>query len=287
MFENIIPLDSIYKRLFKVSEEILDKNIDNFIIHNLEKENKLKNNHRIFYSYLNFSKEYFICYYENTYNAFNPIDLICLKIKNKNLDKKRVLVYFEDYFLLFNHSRFYYFQKIEKELISQDIKQYVEKRFMFEVNETYHFNISDFEKSSKEKNTATSLNYLNDKKILNRYFIYLISLLLVGLSTFAYDSYNKTLLEKEKKSKYQSKKKQNINMLKDTLYYKTSLLLNEIEKNKLKIKKFAFSKKSVNLTIILSDSTDAYTFLQKYKNIKILTYKKIKDGYEISSELIF
>lgn len=287
MLKKTIALNSIFTKLFKVSEEILDKNIDNFILHNLKEENNFKKNYKIFYSYLNFTKEYFICYYENINNTLNIIDLISLQLKNKGFENKKVLVYFEDYLLLFNHLNFYYFQKIEKELLSQDINEYTKKRFMFDFNDIYHVNNSDIKESYKVKRVKTSLNYLKGRSDLKIYYSYLLILLLIGSSAIAYDYYNKRLIEREKVFKLGSKIKQNIKNRQDSLYYKTSLLLNEIEENNLKIKKFNFSKKSVNMTIIINNSTEVYQLLEKYKNIKVLSYKKIKDDYEICSEVIF
>lgn len=287
MYKNFVPLDSIDKKLFKVSEEILDKNIDNFILHNLKEETKLKNSSDIFYSYLNFTKEYFICYYQNIDNSFNIIDLIIIYLKNKELDNKRVLVYFEDYFLLFNHSQFYYFQKIEKELISQDINEYIEKRLMFEVEDSCHLYSFELKDLCKKKSIKSSLNHLKDRSTLKIYYSYLMILFFLGFSFVGYDYYHKTLVEKEKALKLENKIKQNTIKSKDTLYNKISLLFNEIEESNLKIRNLNLIKNTLKMTIILNNSVDAYTFLEKHKNIKLLSFKKIKDCYEISSEITF
>ncbi len=287
MTKTDVALDSIFSSLFPVSEEILDKNIDNFILHNLKEKNSLKNTHNIFYNYLNLSKEYFICYYEKRGTTLTIIDLIEEHLKNKNNDNRNLLVYFEDYFLLFYNSRFYYFQKIEKELLVEDINEYINKRFNFTIEETYHLNSSDLHGLKKEKTINTSLNYtknLNDVKI---YYSYLMIIFFIGLSFFTYDYYDKSLKEKQRAMILEKEILQNSKKRKDTLYYKISLLLDEIGRNSLKIKKFDFRNKSLNMTLVLNNSADAYTFLQKYKNIKVLSFKKTKDSYEITSELTF
>jgi len=287
MLKNALLLDSIYTKLFKVSEEILDKNIDEFILHNIKENNTFKKNHNIFYNYLDKTKEYFVCYFENKDISLTTIDIIIEFIKNKNLDNKSLLIYFQDYFLLFNHSRFYYFQKIEKELIHEDIEEYIKKRFKFDIDESYHVNSSDINKLITDKKYKSSLNYIENRSASKIYSIYLIVLFLIGFSIFTYEYNNKRMIEEQRVLSLEKKKIQNNINKKDTLYYKTTLLLNEIRENNLKIKEYAFLNKSLKVTIVLSNSANAYAFLQKYKNIKVHSFIKTKDGYEISSEVTF
>ncbi|WP_419765425.1 MAG: hypothetical protein ACNI28_02980 [Arcobacter sp.] len=287
MLKNTLFLDSMFTKLFKVSEEILDKNIDEFILHKLKEDNNFKKNHHIFYSYIDLTKEYFICHYENKYNAITVIDIIIEFLKNKKLDNKRVAVYFKDYFLLFEHCKFYYFQKIEKELLREDIDEYIKKRFNFYVDESYHIDSSDLNNLINAKSYKSSLNYIGNRSAAKIYYLYLIALLLIGLFIYVYEYNNKRIIEKQKILSLEKQKKQNSIKRKDTLYYKTALLLNEIKENNLKIKKYVFSKKSLNVTIVSSKSDDAYAFLQKYKNIKVNSFIKSKDGYEISSKITF
>ena len=140
---NIISLNSINTLLLRVSEEVLDKNLNKFILHNLKEKNNFTKNHSIFYNYLNLTKEYFVCFFEKSANNLTIIDLILEYLKNNNIVEKKVLVYYEEYFLLFDSSKFYYFQKIDKELKSQDINEYIKKRFMFYIDEIYYINKSD------------------------------------------------------------------------------------------------------------------------------------------------
>jgi len=287
MLKNALFLDSIFTKLFKVSEEILDKNIDEFILHILKEDNNFKKNHNIFYNYLDLTKEYFICHYESKINTLTTIDIIIEFVKNKNLDNKRVVVYFKEHFLLFDYSKFYYFQKIEKELLNEDIDEYIKKRFKFNIDESCHLNSSDLNNLTNKKNHKSSLNHIGNRSLAKIYYLYLIILLLIGFFIFVYEYNNKRIIEEQKVLSIEKQKKQNNIKRKDTLYYKTTLLFNEIRENNLKVKKYIFSKKSLKITIVSRNSADAYTFLQKYKNIKVYSFIKIKDGYEISSEVTF
>lgn len=283
MLNDIIPLSIINTTLIKVSEKILDSNIDKFLLHNIKNHNQ-----NIFYSYLSFTKEYFICSYENIKRNKTIIELILIYIKEKEFTNKRVLVYFEEYFILIENSKFYYFQKIEKELLEQDINEYVRKRFNYELDEVVSIKSLELSNLTVNKSFKTTLIYINDTRALKIYSTYLIILFFLTFSLIGFDYYSKVKKEQDeiRKEKNRINHQQNI-VLKDRFSYKTSLLLNKIENESLKISKFDFTNKSLHITFISKNRDDAYDFLQKYKNIKVNSFLEIKDGYEISSTLTF
>ncbi len=283
MLKKVILFDSIFTTLIKVSEEILDKNIDSFIIHNLKETNCQIKNHNIFYTYLNLTKEYFVCYYKSK-NKITIIDVITKYLKKNNILNKRVLVYFEEYFLLFIDSKFYYFQKIEKELLSQDIIEYINKRFAFEIEETIYINSSDLTNNQ----IKPTLVYIKDNRDMKLYFSYLVVLFFLCTSLFIADYYDKLLKQNEKIENEEILKKHQKSIIpKETFYYKISFLFNKIQECDLKISKFDFSKNSITVIFIAKTRESAYNFFKMYKNIKINSFLEIKDGYEISSTLTF
>ena len=282
---NIISLDSINTLLLRVSEEVLDKNLNKFILHNLKEKNNFTKNHSIFYNYLNLTKEYFVCFFEKSANNLTIIDLILEYLKNKNIVEKKVLVYYEEYFLLFDSSKFYYFQKIDKELKSQDINEYIKKRFMFYIDEIYYINKSDLPENNLLKST---LNYIKSNTNIKIYFSYLFVLLMIFLGLVFYNYYIEVLESREKLLLEEKEKIQkNSIVLKNRLYYKLSLLFYEIDENDLKVLKLDYSKKSLNLTLFSKNRDNAYNFFKQYKNIKINSFLKNGDGYEINTSFAF
>ncbi|ADG94066.1 hypothetical protein Arnit_2415 [Arcobacter nitrofigilis DSM 7299] len=285
--KNIINLDCIYTNLFKVSEKILDKNLAKFIFHNLEEKATFQKNHKTFYTYLKYSKEYFVCSYENKKSAILIIDLISEYIKLKKLDKKRVLVYYDTYFLLFENSSLYYFQKIEKELLNQDMEVYIKKRFLFDYEEEIDIQIADLEHFKGKDKISSSLAYIYDSNKLKIYYYYLFTLLIISLSLIVFDYYKKEST-KEELLRIDNKSKNKILIPKrQSLYFKISTLFANLEKHNLKISKFDFSGNSLFVTLIAKNRDDFYAFIQNYRNKKINSISKTKDGYEISASFVF
>jgi len=281
MLDNIISFDTIDTSLLKVSEKIIDKNIDKFILHNVNNQNQ-----NIFYNYLYLSSEYFICSY-NSKKSFTIIDLILVFIKDKKLDNKKVLIFYEEHFILVDNLKFYYFQKLDKELLKEDIKEYVKKRFNFDVQEEIYVNSSQLNELTINKKT-TSLKFIKDTKEIKIYVGYITTLFILSFALFSFDYYIKAKKEeaKTKREKNNLLKQKSIK-LEDRLSYKTSLLLSKIEKDNLQISKFGFTNKNLHITFISKNRDDVYAFLQKYKNTKVNSFLETKDGYEINSTLTF
>ncbi|MGB5920458.1 hypothetical protein [Arcobacter sp.] len=285
--KKIINLDCINTNLFKVSEQILDKNLDKFILHNLKEKTTFQKNHKIFYTYLKYSKEYFACSYENKNSAILIIDLINAYIKTKKLDQKRVLVYYSDYLLLFEKSSLYYFQKIEKELLNQDIEVYIKKRFLFDYDEVMYIKTTDLEVYKNKKRITTDLSYIYNNSELKFYYSYLFILFFLSSSFLLFDYYEKKSNQKELQTIHNKIKQKNIIPKRQSLYFKISTLFATLEKHNLRISKFDFSNKSLSVTLIAKSRDDFYAFIQTYKNRKINSFSKTKDGYEISTSFVF
>ncbi|WP_419767280.1 hypothetical protein [Arcobacter sp.] len=288
MIQNIISLDFTYSNIIKVSEEILNKNLEKFIFHNLEEKTTFKKNHKIFYTYLKYSNEYFVCFYENKNNAVFIIELIIKYIKTKKLCNKRVLVYYQDYLLLFENSYFYYFQKIENELQNQDIQVYIKKRFLFDYDEVINIENNELQAYKNKKIITSDLSYIHNNNELKFYYLYLFSLFFLCLSFLCFTYYEKESNKKELQLIQNNKTKQNKIIPKSkSLYFKMNSLFSTLEEHNIKISKFDFNKKSLTITLFAKNREDFYTFIQPYKNKKINSFFKTKEGYEINASFIF
>lgn len=75
----------------------------------------------------------------------------------------------------------YYFQKIEKELLNQDMEVYIKKRFLFDYEEEIDIQIADLEHFKGKDKISSSLAYIYDSNKLK-----FITIIYLHYSLFLY-----------------------------------------------------------------------------------------------------
>lgn len=164
---------------------------------------------------------------------------------------------------------------------------YIKKRFLFDYEEEIDIQIADLEHFKGKDKISSSLAYIYDSNKLKIYYYYLFTLLIISLSLIVFDYYKKEST-KEELLRIDNKSKNKILIPKrQSLYFKISTLFANLEKHNLKISKFDFSGNSLFVTLIAKNRDDFYAFIQNYRNKKINSISKTKDGYEISASFVF
>lgn len=254
------------------SEMINDKFIYEYIMTNIEKSNIEEKNLQIFYSYLESSKEYAIFYYVS--NEIYQFDFQYIRVNSLGY----CLIYNEHLYYIFKDSKFYYYQKIPRNLLLDDLKLYVEKRFKIKIS-----TILSFDEVHFEKKRLLKLNYLEKKFNYKRLVFFILILFLIILTLF--------FVEKsrvENRINYEIKKLQTIykESNKKDITKNVSLSMEKIflmfNKMNIGVNKISYKKNSFEFIVFSKDRSSFFELEKSLKRCSIssIEFNKEKSFYE-------
>lgn len=285
MDKNLIEIDMLNYIFVKVSEEINQSMMDDFILTALKNQNiKLIKNHYCFYTYLKHSNEYQISYY-NSDDKKHHLSIEYMHNNNIGI----TLFIAKNYFLVFIENSLYYYQKIDLNIDIQDISIYVEQRLNVNIDNVLSIDAVDFiyEKKNKRK-----LNYIHQNnsfhlKIFSTYVICII--LFFTLFVFYEQEYISNMHENKRTNI--EKKYQNL-LLKNRPTVLVSAGLSKLFENlnrlNIQISSLQLKKNRYHLKLFAKNKEDLYTFLNYYKTYtsnKNIEYLQSREIYVLYTEL--
>lgn len=288
MPNNVIKFEELNYIIESVSEKINDTNLFMFT-KTLFQKNHLPfyKNYKIIYSYMHFSKEYFILFYKN-----KDIKTLELEYFKEYLDEKfNTLIFYKEYFFLFEKNSLYYFQKINHDIEKSDIKEYVKKRFNFIIDKSFFVDEKDFVKlKTNTISQSIELNYL--KKMINLNIFYSIFIIVLTLP-FLFGVY----INHKNNENYQNSVKQLQNKInkklmvkkEDYLYFKIASLFSTLNEKKIKLLEMDYKNKKVNLIIQSIKKESFYSFFKSCKKLFVnkLIFKQKENLYEAEISFVF
>ncbi len=288
MPNNIIEFDEVNFLIQSVSEEINRANLFMFTKTLFQKNHlPFHKDFKIIYSFMHYSKEYFILYYKS-----KNIQTLEFEYFKEYLDNKsNTLILYKEYFFIFENENFYYYQKINQDIDKSDIEEYISKRFNFKINKTFFIDDENFEKlKDRSNNSLIKLNYL--KRVTNLNIFYLLVLFSL-ISPFILGYYYKYKSEEDYQNKInQLQNKINKKMLvkkEDYLYFKIAKLFKSLDEKNIKILEIDYKDKRINLKIQSLSKENFYTFFKSCKKLFVnrLIYKKKENLYEAELSFLF
>lgn len=288
MPNKIIKFEELNFLIESVSERINSSNLFMFTKTLFQKNHlTFDKDFKIIYSYMHYSKEYFIFYYKN-----RDIKTVELEyFKEYLVDNSNSLIFYKDYFFLFEKNSLYYFQKINDEIEKSDINDYIKKRFNFIIDKTIYVDEKDFTKlKTTTLNQSIKLNYL--KKLINLNIFYTIFIIVLFLP-FLFGAYvNHKNNENYQNSVNELQNKINKKLMikkEDYLYYKITNLFSILNEKKIKLLEMDYKNKKVNLIIQSIKKESFYSFFKSCKKLFVnrLIFKQKENLYEAEISFVF
>lgn len=288
MPNSIIKFEELNFLIESVSERINSSNLFMFTKTLFQKNHlTFDKDFKIIYSYMHYSKEYFIFYYKN-----RDIKTVELEYFKEYLDDNyNSLIFYKDYFFLFERNSLYYFQKINDDIEKSDINEYIKKRFNFLIDKTIYVDEKDFTKlKTTTLNQSIKLNYL--KKFINLNIFYTIFIVVFTLP-FLFGAYvNHKNNENYQNSVNELQNKINKKLMikkEDYLYYKIANLFSILNEKKIKLLEMDYKNKKVNLIIQSIKKESFYSFFKSCKKLFVnrLIFKQKENLYEAEISFVF
>lgn len=265
--QNFVYSNDIKSFLIDVSEKIETKNLNKFITTTLKLKNiTINKNDFIHINFISELKQYQVLIFSNEKKAiFQIFELFYL-------DKKELLEFdlyvCEEFFCIYKNGEFYYFQKLETQILIDDLLEYINKFFLINIDncktidKTY---FQDLQTNYLQKNTKSKLENFNKRKDFGFYIYFLYIGIIFYSSIFVYDDFLKINKNEPIANEYdiEKLKKEYVfsSILKD--YKNISEQLNQYNLN---IISFEYKEDKVKLVLSSNSKSNIYSFLTILKD---------------------
>jgi hypothetical protein len=265
--QNFVYSNDIKSFFIDVSEKIETKNLNKFITTSLKLKNiTINKNDFVHINFISELKQYQVLIFSNEKKAiFQIFELFYL-------DKKELLEFdlyvWEEFFCIYKNGEFYYFQKLETQILIDDLLEYINKFFLINIDnckiidKTY---FQDLQTNYLQKNTKTKLENFNKRKDFGFYIYFLYIGIIFYSSIFVYDDFLQTNKNEPITNEYdiEKLKKEYVfsSILKD--YKNLSEQLNQYNLN---IISFEYKEDKVKLVLSSNSKSNIYSFLTILKD---------------------
>lgn len=279
--DKIANYSEINSLLLNVSEKISKENINEFIKTSLELNYIDAKDKNIFYIFLEDSLKYQILYCNNKYEFLEPELFNYFDDFSNTYDLFR----YEKYFVVFKASKFYYYQKLDGNILDEELKEYLYKSLNIKISKFINISKDDYERlylkyeNLKQKSLLKSFNVKSNKAL----YIYLLYLVITISSLFLYLFYEQKQKENELKL-FSVTQQKNLEELKKKYLYKPlfpylEVLIKKLNKYKLELVKIEYKKEKISLELKSKNKEKLYMFLEQY-NKNILNSSLVYDEIE-------
>jgi hypothetical protein len=265
--QNFVYSNDIKSFFIDVSEKIETKNLNKFITTSLKLKNiTINKNDFVHINFIYELKQYQVLIFSNEKKAiFQIFELFYL-------DKKELLEFdlyvWEEFFCIYKNGEFYYFQKLETQILIDDLLEYINKFFLINIDnckiidKTY---FQDLQTNYLQKNTKTKLENFNKRKDFGFYIYFFYIGIIFYSSIFVYDDFLQTNKNEPITNEYdiEKLKKEYVfsSILKD--YKNLSEQLNQYNLN---IISFEYKEDKVKLVLSSNSKSNIYSFLTILKD---------------------
>jgi len=295
---NFIKLENVKTFLSKVSEEIDNKYIKNYIYTQIQSQNlTLDNNSKIVYSYIQKINSYqiSIIYTKNKNIIIEPFVFAILYLEK---DKGDLDLYIcDNFFALYDNAKLIYFKEIKSGFEKKDVIKYISQTFDTKIDNIYDVNENKLDeyKNRYNKNIKkiSGIKYLTKQN--NKRAVYYLSYLLVvsvilGLYSFNIFSQNRiNIVNNIKDVKLEQVKNEYQTLLlqyKDNKKVTANLinLFNILDKNEIRLINLKVSQDRTKVMIKAEKKEVLLDFLDFYdedSTINNMRYIKSENCYEL------
>jgi hypothetical protein len=287
---NCISFKTIDTFLVEVKEPIAGSSLSEFIFFKLE-ENSVKTDasSRVFVSYLDTSKKYFIAHFQIiNHNSFIEPQILKAYFMN-SLDVKNQITLFiiENYFSLYFNDELLFFKEIKQKVTRLEITNFIEKTLQFSIdncieltNEQYILIENEF-RNNFENLKKLRLLKNNQYKEIKKFFLVVSFSLLLIFGAYLYEDSDVSSLKIEPKEVITYPKKELVS-------YKLALLIEQINKYNLTLVSLNLNNDWLVLSLQHQDKMKLIEFLTVYKcEVKTLQYNEKESMYELGATFKF
>lgn len=257
----LIEINDLNHIIIKVSEEIQGQYLSQFIKTALkEKGIALNRGQRLFYTYLNQSREYQISFFDSK-SKHERIFLECITPKHQGYS----LFFSKNFLIVYHNEWLYYYQAIDETLNVKDIQNYVEERLKIIITHTQEMPTNHFSKVESQS-SFNRVNYCTQNRWSSFHF-YLLYLLFVLLSTLGYIYYSNEGLSAMKLHTLQS---QYAHLIKNkkfskAVFFDTQQLCENITTLNLQLKNLEVKQGVFTVKVLSIEKNNLYRFLKLYE----------------------
>lgn len=296
---NFIKVKDTHTFLAKVSEEINNKYLNDYLKTQIQSQNlTLNNNSKIFSLYNEETKSYLITLVDSLKNdiVLEPYVFYSHYI-NSNQNNSTDLFLFNSFFALYDNKELIYYKKITNNFEKDDIVNYVNQILKKDINNLYEISFDEYKKY-KDKYVT---NYKDMPKVEyikiedNRSALYYLSYLIIVIFIFIFyyiDINNKKDLENQKHNKIEKienvKKEYQSLLLKyvnnERITNDLIILFKILKQNEIILKHINISEDSSQIVVNSSSKEVLFDFLDYYDENSIINkieYIKEDNSYEM------
>ncbi|TLS96842.1 hypothetical protein [Aliarcobacter cibarius] len=277
--KNLCTVEELEIVEIEIDEEIEKKNLKDFISTSLKLKNiNLPKNKKIILNYIEELKTYQLILVEIEFK-YLEIELF-YKLYEQNNKNETIAFLYKNYFLIFKNDKFYYLQRIEENIQSIELLNYLNKNFEIDIHNFISVNSEDLYLKDDLLNDKNYIEYFNLKKSYSFfiYITYLIFLLLIFI--YFYFNQNENLPQNIQTFDSSSLEKEyKFNSFEE----KSRKIIFKIYQNNLNLINFEFDTNIIKIEVISQSKENIYKFLED-KEIVFLSssidYEEEKNTYK-------
>ena len=277
--KNLCTVEELEIVEIEIDEEIEKKNLKDFISTSLKLKNiNLPKNKKIILNYIEEFKTYQLILVEIEFK-YLEIELF-YKLYEQNNKNETIAFLYKNYFLIFKNDKFYYLQRIEENIQSIELLNYLNKNFEIDIHNFISVNSEDLYLKDDLLNDKNYIEYFNLKKSYSFfiYITYLIFLLLIFI--YFYFNQNENLPQNIQTFDSSSLEKEyKFNSFEE----KSRKIIFKIYQNNLNLINFEFDTNIIKIEVISQSKENIYKFLED-KEIVFLSssidYEEEKNTYK-------
>lgn len=279
IMKNLCTVEELEIVEIEIDEEIEKKNLKDFISTSLKLKNiNLPKNKKIILNYIEELKTYQLILVEIEFK-YLEIELF-YKLYEQNNKNETIAFLYKNYFLIFKNDKFYYLQRIEENIQSIELLNYLNKNFEIDIHNFISVNSEDLYLKDDLLNDKNYIEYFNLKKSYSFfiYITYLIFLLLIFI--YFYFNQNENLPQNIQTFDSSSLEKEyKFNSFEE----KSRKIIFKIYQNNLNLINFEFDTNIIKIEVISQSKENIYKFLED-KEIVFLSssidYEEEKNTYK-------
>lgn len=277
--KNLCTVEELEIVEIEIDEEIEKKNLKDFISTSLKLKNiNLPKNKKIILNYIEELKTYQLILVEIEFK-YLEIELF-YKLYEQNNKNETIAFLYKNYFLIFKNDKFYCLQRIEENIQSIELLNYLNKNFEIDIHNFISVNSEDLYLKDDLLNDKNYIEYFNLKKSYSFfiYITYLIFLLLIFI--YFYFNQNENLPQNIQTFDSSSLEKEyKFNSFEE----KSRKIIFKIYQNNLNLINFEFDTNIIKIEVISQSKENIYKFLED-KEIVFLSssidYEEEKNTYK-------
>lgn len=269
---NFANFDDIETLTVDVSNEIEKSNLKEFTYTSLSLNNiSTSYKKKIFTFYLKSSSQYQIIIYDKGYD-FAFYEMFSFYLDKEKYKNSYVLFLNKNFIVVYYNLKFYYYQKFDYKINSDDLVEYFFRKLNIKIDKIYKLDDNSVEKIKNDylKQPKESIyKNLNERK---DYFIFFYLFYLFVLSFFILFYYTDLIDNvNEKKLVYEKNRSENLILQKEKYSYKffydeLESIISKSKKLSLNIESLDYKKQSITFNISSKSKENLYLFLEHFKN---------------------